>query len=390
MDDNSDGSAADGGLDANSITSISNLHVKSLGDLARLSGHLPISWPDLPRMPFFGPLLGFNDQWYRAAIALSVLETRWRGNRSLTPEEVQVVAGQTAKAVATMAYEVPVLFGTTWLYERRGRATFRFPFFQPGASFNPGVFPSARWPALQGTAARSMWHLARVCLYTSLSHFALRTLFISYAMAVKNVEFERDPRLGSLRAAIRDHMADRLASREQQLHPTRGSPGLPLPPPGHSTQPLAHPRETDSSAFISTSNTPTPAPVQPYDDLSDETDNFAADTHDEASPVAPIARHRGWKRDVRPDDGANSGSAWDRVRNQASSGEPRPVPVAHSWGASRRATPQPAAASQKPTDDDRFSEFSVEKPTERQIEQKEFDAMLERERQGQGDERRRP
>ncbi len=329
---------------------ISNLHIKSLQDLVKLSEQLPVNWEALPKMPFWSPVLGYDEKRYKAAVALEVLETRWRGQRTLTPDEVQIVAGLMGKAVVTMAYELPVLAAAAAVLERRGRATYRMPFYQPGPGFDPAVFPAARATLLTGAAAKAAWHTTRFALYTGATHWGLKLLFASYARAVKMATFDSDPHLADLRASIKTAAAARLAARRRDVENRRHGRGGPVPREAHgagapaAAAPLPpSPQQDDYDSMAATDDSatsddggadnglpagivgsrssripppaapPQPPQTQPWG--SDGSDGLD-DVGDDASPVAPPYQQRkGWHQ-----SSAAGGSAWERVRAQAAGG----------------------------------------------------------------------
>ncbi|OAA62628.1 hypothetical protein SPI_04168 [Niveomyces insectorum RCEF 264] len=415
MDDGSD-KLPDPNVDPSPLPA--NLRLQSLADVAKLAGQLPVNWDALPTVPFFGRLIGYSDNFYRAAVVVGVLEARWRGHRTLTPDETQVVAAQAAKAVVTLSYETPLLLGTTWLYEKKGRATFRFPFFQPGPQFNPDVFPAARLTLLRGPTARMAWHVVRGSLYAGLTHWVLRSLFMSYAMAVKSVEFERDPRLADLRASVKQAMAARMGDRRPRHHLEGGTPGPgqpPVPSSSPSSPPLPSPPQ-DAADEYNTDGYPSdsdpygqqqqqqqkplyrrPAPVQPpqppppsssstgFDDYADSS-GFGDDDAgvDDMSPVSPAEQRRRWQQQQQQNTMSAGGSAWDRVRSQATTTrQQRP--------ASTQA-PRPSgdsSNSSSSSNDYTFNTGSDERPDAREQAQKEFDAMLEKERRGEDSDRGR-
>ncbi|CAK7227669.1 hypothetical protein SCUCBS95973_006622 [Sporothrix curviconia] len=410
---------------------ISSLHVKSIKDAAHLADALPIQWDALPKIPFYGRFFGYNDQWYRASVAVSVLGVRSRAQRVLTLDEMQALAGLSANMVRRMSYEFPVLIGTVFFLERRTRASFGFPFYKPNASFSPNVFPNAARPILKDAQARLAWHGLRFSLYTGTSHFALKLLFISWAASVNTLDFESNPKLADLRERLKSMRGQyeelekraRKEIRDQELS-GRSAPGQTAGQVNSFTEGLRReagqygrlaqeeqPQEQQWSQPPPSQQTqqrwpqpqrqpPPPAPQQSptYGDFSDDAFADGQDDFDDASPIAPSARRQ---ESTRPTGGP--GASWERLRHPGAAGE-KPVAISkapqgqYGWDAVRNGQVPPQQAKQassspdssrQTTGDYTISSADEEKAYAHNQAQKDFDAMLEKERKGESEPSRR-
>ena len=118
-------------------------------------------------------------------------------------------------------------------------------------------------------------------------------------------------------------------------------------------------------------------PEPPQSISEDESDPF-----DDASPVAPSERQYGARQT------SYGGSAWDRIRNQAKpqGDAQRPAPTS-SW-AQRREEEQTSRGAQDGSSYN-YAQSDEDKAYAKSQAQKEFDEMIERERRGESDGRRR-
>ncbi|TDZ36340.1 hypothetical protein C8035_v001750 [Colletotrichum spinosum] len=120
--------------------------------------------------------------------------------RQPTQEEVTVLCDITYKEARTVALMMPLGIALGAAMAWRGRATYRFPLYQPKfVKFDPEVFPSARATYFSGPTARIAWHQMRFSLYTVLAAFSLAPLLASYGTSVAIATAARDPRLANFR-----------------------------------------------------------------------------------------------------------------------------------------------------------------------------------------------
>ncbi|CAK7230143.1 hypothetical protein SEUCBS140593_007485 [Sporothrix eucalyptigena] len=428
MTDNQQGQ---GGLDLNlDPNAISTMHIKTIKEAAKLADYLPLRWDELSKVPFYAKLFGYSDDWYRASVAMAVLGIRSRAQRVLTQEEMQAIAGMSARLSTRMSYEFPVMLGTALFLERRTRATFGFPFYKPSEAkgFTPNSFPTASSPILKGSQARMAWHALRFSLYTAVSHFGLRMVFFAWATSLNTLEFESNPKLADLRETLKVSVgqwkdAKKKAALEEERSNGRQQFGGMRPREEGQDEPSAAPSGLRESVLFgrrALQQQPSQALPQPqeqqqeqqwsqpeqqqpqsqnYADYSNDYSNdFSSDQDDfnDASPVAPSARR---EAPTRPTGGP--GASWERLRHPGAAGQ-KPVAISqapqgqYGWEALRngQAPPQqpkpaPPVDSRQTTGDYTISSADEEKAYAQNQAQKDFDAMLERERKGESESSRR-
>jgi hypothetical protein len=363
---------------------------------------LGIQYEELPQLPFWAPLMGSSFAAYKLEIADVVVNTSALLGRGLKPEERDIIAYLAAKRAVTQSYEPPISLAAAIYLERRGRATQKFPFYTPKATtFDPSFFPSKRMPMLQGALSLMTWNAARFGCYAFVAHFIGGIFFQSYATSVQTAAMLRDPRLADLRRGFADRRRARAAGGQgaqpwqQPEDPSMNDAETPYgdvsyaeeSAPATATTQTAADRTRDdvstrSSPATSYPTTTTrggytpsrqqPAPVQSTTSSNNEFsdgDFF----EDDASPVAPVARA------ASANTGASSGgSAWDRLRQQAGSG-----PAGGDSGAST-AGPRSRTWGQN-AEQYTYSQEDADKASAKDQAQKEFDAMLEKERRGESD-----
>ncbi|CAK7270442.1 hypothetical protein SEPCBS119000_004091 [Sporothrix epigloea] len=411
MADRQEQGGANLNIDPNTV---STMHIKSIQEAAHLADYLPLRWDELPKIPFYGRFFGYNDKWYRASIAVSVFGIRSRAQRVLTQEETQILASYSATLTKRMSYEFPALIGTVFFLERRTRASFGFPFYKPSASFSPNYFPNSKSPMLEGAQARLAWHSLRFTFYTAASHFALKLAFIAWATSLNKMDFESNPKLADLRETLRNsrgkyeelekearkelrdkQMAGR--SRPEPVSQSRSYPevgrGEPAQGGGQTTQ---VPAQKQQWLQPHKQQQPQPQP-QPQEQAFDDFSDSFADAHDEfddASPVAPSARR---EELTKPTGGP--GASWERLRHPGAQGQ-KPMAISqapqgqYGWEALRNGQPPPKQAipassssegNRQTTGDYTFNSADEEKAYAQSQAQKDFDALLEKERRGESE-----
>lgn len=356
---------------------------------------LGIKYEELPRLPPWAPLMGTTYNTYKMMIADVVVNTSALLGRALTPEERDIIAYLAAKRAVTQTYEPPISLAAAFYLERRTRPTFKFPFYTPKpTSFDPNFFPGKRWPILQGAFAIRAWNATRFGCYFFVAHFVGGIFFQSYATSVQTAAMLRDPRLADLRRGFADRRHGKTAGGQeaQPWHmpedPSMKDAETPYgdvsyteqSAPATATTETAAERTRDEVSRRGGATTPyprtrgsyrppqqQPAPVEsnpPSDEFTE-----ASFFDDDASPVAPAAR-------AASASSSSGGSAWERLRQQAQSG---PAGQGSSTGAPRSRTWGQNAEQYT------YSQEDADKASARDQAQKEFDAMLEKERHGESD-----
>lgn len=357
---------------------------------------LGIKWEELPQVPFWAPLFGTTYNAWKFEVADVVVNTSMLLGRGLTPDERDIIAYLSAKKAATTAYEPPLSLAAALYMERRGRATFKFPFWTPKAtSFDPSFFPGKRVPMIQGPNALLVWNATRFGCYAFAAHFIAGIFFASYTTSVQTAAILRDPRLGDLRRGFADRRNGKRSPNEVgQPWQTPEDPSMrdaETPYGDESYTDRSEPAKPDTSVdrvrgggdggdetHGSYSRTrggyppvPKPADAQTAPAPSD---GFTEGSffEDDASPVASAAR-------TGNPSSSSSGSTWERLRKQAQTSDP---------AGQDSSAPRQRAYGQN-TEQYTYSQADEDRATAKNQAQREFDAMLEKERQGEADSRNR-
>lgn len=397
----------------------------------RNSDRLGIDYDSLPQPPFWSPLFGQGQNWYRANVASKVMGFSVLLKRELTQQEKDAISFHAGKECATRAFEPPTAVIAAYAFERRGRAAFRFPFWTPKpTSINPDVFPSQRFAYLRNHMAVAAWHATRFGSYAFFSHMFLSGMFVSYAMSVWMANMKLDPRLETLRKNVEEmgkqrrlgrrpgeQGADSESWQSQNEDPSMGDASFPYSGQAsgdgsaggsmgaeefgktrESFEKAEEPHDqSGSEAWARQRGYPSPGqqgyaspqsnPQQSQDSAFQSPGDSDANIFDDASPVAPSARGNGASAST------SGGSAWDRIRSQAVSGantggQAGPGTSQRSWSQTQRNSGQPTTDG-RGSDGHTYSAAEEDKSYAKSQAQKEFDAMLEKERRGESDSRER-
>ncbi|KAL2147479.1 hypothetical protein VTI28DRAFT_9379 [Corynascus sepedonium] len=318
---------------------------------------------DLPQLPFFAPLFAYTTDWQKMEVALPIVEASYHMGRMLTPSEADALAYYRAQFCSRVAWSPPAVLLTAAYLTHRGRSSFRFPFYTPKpASFNPMSFPSASMSYLSGPAAVRLWHVLRFGAYGLVCQLFIKSFIYSYAQTTTLVGAMRDDRLKVVRETISNRRSGTARPQLPASSPAdpRQVPHSPNAPPTDSPAPQAKRQPGWAQQ-----------PPEPQSAPLDDDDSYL---FDDASPVAPSQRQAP-AHDTRQSSGG--GSAWDRIRERAKSEEGAP------WNPRQRQ--DNASVGQPRRDQYTYTQADQEKAYAREQAQKEFDAMLERERRGVGE-----
>lgn len=334
----------------------------------------------LPRpVPIVGPLMGYTNANLVRTINQGMAQASQLLKRPIRQEEAEALAYNFAKMERTSSWGGA--FGlAAGLYRAWSTAAkFSLPFFNPDVSkIDPDSFAG-----LKGSAARSLRHAFRGASYGTLGLFIGGMFAKGYAAGVMVVMINKDPALHDMSEAMKKLAAERA--------------GRTAPTPKR-TQPVPQPAERD-----------------PYtDDMSPQASSYDTGSGilsdrdmrgqemgrnpDEPSPESQrspysIARSVPPSREPRdafddmspaqqpPAAESSQGSAWDRIRKQAASNQDsRSTPRSNS-----PFIPGPRAsggAAESLGDSFSFSSTDEERQLAQSEAQKEFDARVEKERQG--------
>ncbi|KAK3303443.1 uncharacterized protein B0T15DRAFT_513621 [Chaetomium strumarium] len=355
---------------------------------------LSVPFDSLPQVPPFAPFFGYTTQWHKVQVASSLAGFSAEMRRVLTTTEADALAYHRSRCCAISSWSPPLVLATTLYFTWRGRATLRFPFITPDpAKFNPNAFPTASRPFLTGPSAVRLWHGFRFGAYGIVCYFLVKGFVDSYAYTTYLMNVIADPRLKTIRDAAK-------TVRNQQSVPgtdaIQGAPGYERSTTIGSWSPQQQRQQQQQPAQQS-------AP-QPQDAAQDD-DTFL---FDDASPVAPTQRQRPKQSSTSYNPSTGQGSAWDRVRSQAiaeqlnqrfeQAGEQTQQRMTDLEAAlerfnnkqrrlgGRERTEQPTygRSEQEKTEQYTYPTSEQEKAYAKEQAQKEFDAMLERERRGEG------
>ncbi|KAI9729420.1 MAG: hypothetical protein M1818_008527 [Claussenomyces sp. TS43310] len=377
---------------------------------------IPIDVSNFPKpMPLFGPLSGFTNQFLSRMIQARIQASTHVLKRPITEDEASAIAFWTAKQLSITSYGTPLgVGGATWR-AYASRKSFRFPFYQPDlASFNANAWPATKRTILSGLRATSAWHATRFLAYGIVGNYVGQVLLTSYAMSVVTVGELGDPRLKDYVKGLREN------AKHNVERGRRGSPTPLLPPKGSpDTLDDASPtgsaygdaapeaealgdqemqtQEARQRPHPRSSPTKNNATTFQMDKTAPQPQSFDQD-FDDASPTGGQGTYL--------DTESSSGSAWDRIRHQASAPTESNSGSSSSWPAGRgqaqassrggwinaRKNAQKETQSPSTSDDPfAFSNSEEDKQLAREEAQKEFDARVERERKGgdfSGDQKR--
>jgi hypothetical protein len=321
--------------------------------------------------------VGYNDATLAKLVHLRMSRAAQLLKREPNQEEATALAFWTAKQFSIMSYSTP-LGAAGGLYAAWSKAdTFRFPFFQPDRTkFNPNVFPSARIALSSGPRAVAMWHALRAVSYGVVGNFISKVVVTSYAASVVAVGEMQDKRLSALIKATQE-----LAAKMQGRLPDarRGQPSPVPSPAGRQGAAIDDASPTSTTEWPSNNGDSVEKDVPQASEVMSQSARplsvqrgrqpaaaAAPDPYDEASPTGGS---------LITDDTSSTGSAWDRIRQQASQ-SPR---SGNGLAPADDADPYAKYERVSRPDTESFQEGSL---SSRAAAQREFDERLDRERRG--------
>ena len=358
----------------------------------KIVDQIPVKWETLPQLPFWAPLFNVTQEHYKVMVGQRLAATSFLfGHQPLDRELVDIVSYAAAKRSVTDAYARPVIAigaGVCWA---AGYSKYNFPFWKPKpSSINPELFPGKRLTLATGPRATLAWHGARlVAWYVAWRVFGGWVAGV-YGDGVFSATVMRNK---SFKAKMMQKDTERPELKDE--HPVEHTPDH-----GYQDDQQQLPQQAQTSYYQRIQQhrqeqkqqhqVQQPQTQQPtYNDADDDY------LFDDASPVAPTSRGTGT---INSPVVQTSGSAWERLRQQAKGG-PKQAPgsttattpatyvkpsQSPSW-AERRA----AAAGGGEGQSYSYSETDQERALAKEQAQREFDAMLERERRGDGSSRGR-
>lgn len=320
-------------------------------------------------------------------------------NRPVTQEEADAMAYHFAKSLRIGSYGTPigVVLGTAMAW--RTQKDMRFPGWAPfkeGSRFSKDAFGP-----LRGQMARVAWQFSRVSAYWLVGGTLGQIFFGSYALSVGLAGRAMDPRLKEFTEALKLRMKNGVG-RENTGQVGNQEAG----PKGSETYDMARQRR-DAQARSRGSRQPR---AQAADDASPTGGAFSEDymeaagasgfmSEDEVRRAADAraesprnqssaAVEQSTVASRQPTRGAQeapakSGSAWERLRKGAMTGEPKRS--SSSTQSSGSAGSRPSAQEGDGTvlgDSFGFSSNDEDRQLAKSEAQRDFDARVEREREG--------
>lgn len=318
-------------------------------------------YPSAP--PILGSLLGHTRARLESTVNRGIAAQSQLLRRPPTQDEAEALAYNLCYSDAAIFYggAAGLLFALFLM--RRGRAVFRFPFVTPSPEwFNPN-----KLGPLNGDRAKIGWHVLRFTAYSTGGYALGSLLGSSYAAVHFAKNLKNDPRLKEFGQAMEEYSRRRQGGVSQQQRPV-----------------------------------PQPRPMQEQkqgrwdDDMSPQASNYGSGDTGVLSDDQMQSQERGQGTVPRwgpaessggsydepsPTAGAPGESSWDRIRREASSGG-SPQSSGGRWSPQQQATPSNQGDGSTRSDSFSFSSSEEDRQLARSEAQKEFDARVERERQG--------
>ncbi|KAI4250925.1 MAG: hypothetical protein LQ352_005175 [Teloschistes flavicans] len=365
--------------------------------------------------PIVGPLFGFTSS-HRAKFFAARLELfRQTVGRNASDQERQAMLFHQSKSVRYMSYGLPITCGMGLYRAWRTRDTYRIPVYGSAISTS-GWFDGKRLrimgqTILQGDSARRFVHLSRTSIYFGYAYVLGSLLVESFAVTSMSVGELLDPRLKDYQDALkakREVDSKRPQAQSKPRDPTgqgdtsmtelwtkhrRGIGAKDIGTVDDDASPSAGTEDfygTDAESSsggsnmgimsdaqmrtqerrqqVSSERSPTEnrAATFQMDKVARQPDGFGDDA-DDASPTA---------QSKTPE--SRSGSAWDRIRKQAQTGSPGTGPRGQRWDALQKEQQRGSTTGDSFT----FSSTDQDRELAKNEAQDEFDARVEKERQG--------
>ncbi|KAL8687721.1 MAG: hypothetical protein Q9224_005067 [Gallowayella concinna] len=361
-------------------------------------------------LPLFGPLFGFN-----AAHASNLTDQRIRHHveevgRALSPKECEAIAFHTYKSTSVMSYGVTIIAGFGLHRAYKTREGYRFPLSgnmkKPGGWWDGNRIRIMGQTVLKGFNARLLLHTLRSSVYVAGAVAIGRIVVASYATTVATVGEMRDPRLKDYQYALHGRLTRQKGEPEamnapvkdptgqgdtsvsdlwkrhrkdigglDDTSPTAGADGYGgdverLGGSGTGTMSDAQMQAQETRQRASSKNSPTGnrATTARRDKVEKQPRNFGdVFDDDDASPTARGNANEG-----------QGASSWERIRRQAQTGSSGGKSRGQSWDTIKREQKNGSTTG----DSFAFSSDDEQRQLAKDEAQNEFDARVEKERQG--------
>ncbi|MCJ1413347.1 hypothetical protein MMC19_007452 [Ptychographa xylographoides] len=380
--------------------------------------HPTIDLRKLPRpIPILGRVFGFNDERLSRYITGSSNNFVEHLHRPPTNEEFDAIAYYVAKGFAIASWGPPLglLAGGSRCWSTR--KSYKFPFLKAQEGFDGTTVRLGNTQLLAGNNAKLFWHTARFSLYGTIGTMVVGFAIGGYAATVAAVGEISDPRLKTLMEAIRSER------REEQINkgvrPRRGDPT------GQGTIPASDlwknhrtaigarevgdgsPTTDQDMDFVASQETESKL----YGDdigVRDRSEVAASQQSSSEPRRGPAWNRSAVAKSAESDEsqggafyegydntspsrssggtttGTNkpgSGSVWERLRRDAAATASGPNNTRPGPG--RSSQQRPSAVDSADGDTYSFSNSDEERSFAREQAQRDFDAQLDRERQGE-------
>ncbi|KAF2691159.1 hypothetical protein K458DRAFT_412472 [Lentithecium fluviatile CBS 122367] len=363
-------------------------------------------------IPILGPLIGFSEYSVRFKVESTLKFAEYKVHRPLTAEETQALAIHLHKLEQSKSYFSAVGLGLgVWRWYST-MSTNRYPFYLPKPeSINPNKFLFVQGPMAQ--YARHSW---RFTLYFAVASRMGQLLGQVVAQPRAAQDTAKDPRLAQFSAdlkasveaentkgqGLREKMQNEYAELKTREQAAREAAATARGQRGNTSLPEApsrRPRNVQKATPADDDMSPT-AGNDPWPSAS--TDSWANADFSYDSAQKPQAREQltpsgnTWgRRSPRPadDDASPTGGMFeDDVQSQSKPGESAWERLRRGGASSPGQQRTPTGRAQPPHREQRevstlgdsfaFAETDEERKRAQERAQREFDARLERERQG--------
>ncbi|KAI1263283.1 hypothetical protein F5Y18DRAFT_395224 [Xylariaceae sp. FL1019] len=365
-----------------------------------------INFTDLPRAAWWVP-----DRDRANLILWNVALFATNAHRPLEQSEADAVAQNTVRSHQWRSLILPTALTVAAAATIAGRKTFRFPFYTPKPkSFNPRAFPSKQWKIAQGDTAVKLWNATRLATYFTLGSLGFNILFSSVQGSTFAANILRDDRLKAVTRAIGENRKQRGTQRGQQQYSRSSTDSESAEQPYQDNTPQGYLDYSQENTWTS-SNSPQgntytgpppnqtsspPAPMKgqsparepPSTGTRAQDDDLDLFGNNDASPVAPSS---GASNSRQKAQGSPSSMSWEQIRQQARSGSAQWARGDSSgqeqgWAQLRQDTARTTKDDTRRSSEDFSYSQADEDKEKRQYEkdkaQKEFDALVDAEREG--------
>ena len=333
--------------------------------------------------------------------------------RPVRQEEADALCFHFAKTIWIASYGVPVGVAAATVQAYRGTETFRFPFWKPFQKIEgrETFFSPDRFGPLRGQLARTAWQASRLGAYWILGAVFGQVFFGTYAISNSLAGRALDPRLKDFNEQVRRRFKEgqgkvlQQARQEQPDGPKEGETmemarqRREVQKPSTSWGQIHGKRVQDrqrrfEGKEVGDDMSPTSGAFEDeyMPSIPGSTDGmeYGQAQQQQASMNQSTSQPRPRQSQSSPSDQEStggSGSAWDRVRQTAMSGQSNTsTPRASSSSSQSQSDSfqrrERNSSSGSDSDSFSFSQGEEDKQLAQSEAQKQFDARVEREREG--------